>query len=174
MDWSQAGPAWRRGPSVAPQPSWQPNRRTSDRRVEPRRHLPAARLRRDVLDRQATELFRPAMAGLAVSKQVHRTKTKLILQIAHQPAPLARARYAGMYQHDHRVGRARFEIIDLDRRIVGHPLPRCPGITIVERRSAVLSMVCVAAVNVNWRCAEDAGSATKRLSLALDLSVRWA
>jgi hypothetical protein len=41
--------------------------------------------------------------SLAVSKQVHRTDTKLTLQIVHQPAPLARARYAGMYQHDHRA-----------------------------------------------------------------------
>ena len=71
--------------------------------------------------------------SLAVSKQVHRTNAKLVLQIAHQPAPLARARYAGMYQHDHRAGRARFEIVDLDGRLLFTPLPRCPRIAAVAR-----------------------------------------
>ena len=51
--------------------------------------------------------------SLAVSEQVHGTDATLIPQIVHQPPPLARARYAGVYQHHHRTGGARFEIIHL-------------------------------------------------------------
>jgi hypothetical protein len=63
---------------------------------------------------------------LALSEQVHCTDAKPILQIFHQPAPLACPRHAGMHQHDDWTGSARFDKIDVDRHKVGQWSSLCP------------------------------------------------